>query len=69
MTFKPTKPSHSLGLMDKETGERGTIGAAWVNDDGCFTIKLNPGVVLSYEQMKGGAMTLRLFPRGEEGSD
>ncbi|MCK5642736.1 MAG: hypothetical protein KAJ19_18145 [Gammaproteobacteria bacterium] len=64
-TWKPGPPTHSLGLMDKETGDRGTIGSAWETEHGSFNIKLNPGVVLTYDMLKGNTMTLRLFKRDE----
>ena len=62
--FKPKKPSHNLGLMDPETGARGVIGAAWEDSHGGFTIKLNPGVTLTYETLVH--MKLRLFSRDRD---
>lgn len=61
--FEVMQPTHNLGLMDKSTGDRGMLGVAWLQANGEVSIKLNPGVVLSYETMKLHDMTLRLFPR------
>ena len=64
------KPTHNLRIKERMAhGERaarkGTIGAGWQNEDGSFTISLNPGVVLSWSD----DVHLGLFPRTDGGDD
>ena len=54
------RPTHELKVKDTETGDSGKIGVAWANDDGSFSIRLEPCTVISYEAMRGKVMTL--FP-------
>lgn len=51
-------PTHRLRVLNKETDERGEVGAGWLNGDGSITIKLNMCVVLSQSQ----DVVLTLFP-------
>lgn len=52
------KPTHRLRFLNKQTEERGTIGAGWQNADGSITIVLDPMVVVRQE----AAVLLTLFP-------
>ena len=57
------KPDWSLSIKTRtgvEPEGRGTIGAGWTSDDGSIVIKLNPCVVLRFEDM--ATISLRLFP-------
>ena len=35
------KPDYRVGALNKNTDERATIGAAWLNDDGTIAIQVN----------------------------
>lgn len=63
--FKPRRPDYNLSAMDKKTGCKGPIGAAWKNEDGTITLKLNPFVVLETARME---LVVMLYPTngGEE---
>ena len=53
---KKSKPTHELKIKDVETGDQGLVGVAWFDEDnGWFSIKLNPGTFLTYESLKGKA--------------
>lgn len=52
-------PTHNLKYFNKITKENGTIGRAWENGDGSFSIRLNPKVVIFAKPDE----TLLLFPR------
>lgn len=41
------RPDYSVNAMDKRTGEKARIGAAWINPDCSIRIVLNPFVVLT----------------------
>ncbi len=41
------RPDYILSALCKRTELRGRVGAAWVNEDGTLSIKLNAFVVLS----------------------
>lgn len=56
------KPDYNLTFLNTETGEKGTIGAAWLNEDESFSIRLNPFVVLQHSK----AVHFRLFKNGVE---
>ena len=52
------KPDYVLGLMDKFSGEKTyRAGAAWKNDDGTISIKLEPFVMIPLDR-KGLVITL-----------
>lgn len=58
---KPTggrRPDYNLGALDKDTNERGTIGAAWRNPDGTINIRVNAFVELAGRR----GLILTLFP-------
>jgi hypothetical protein len=55
---KGTRPTHELKLLDMETEDTAQVGVAWARDGGYVSIKLNPGVTLSYDNMKGKVLTL-----------
>lgn len=48
MTQKPKgrKPDWTIRTLNKTTEERGTIGAAWTNQDGSISIQLNSHVII-----------------------
>ncbi len=54
---KPRRPDFNLSALDKTTEVRGKVGAAWKNDDGTISIRLDPFVVLS----GSSNLELRLF--------
>ena len=62
---KGPRPTHELKILDQETGDTARIGVAWERDTG-FSIKLNPGVVLSYDGMKGKLLSLFRIRSEEE---
>jgi hypothetical protein len=41
------KPTHRLKVLNKQTSQRAEVGAGWANEDGSFSIVLNPCVVLT----------------------
>jgi len=41
------QPDYHLHAMNKDTDRKGRIGAAWKNDDGSISIKLDAFVVLN----------------------
>ena len=56
----PTKPTHTLRIMDKASSHKGSIGVGWENEDGSITISLSPCTMLTYDGLKGKVLTL--FP-------
>jgi hypothetical protein len=59
------KPTHELSVKDTTSADRGKIGVGWLHDDGSMTVKLNPCVTISYDNLRGKVLTL--FPiRSEE---
>ena len=50
-------PDYDLSALSNSSDLRGKVGAAWINDDGSISIKLNPFVVLN----AGEDLQLRLF--------
>ena len=44
-------PDWELRCLNRNTEERGQIGAAWTNDDGSIRIKLNPCVTVPSDPM------------------
>lgn len=59
------RPHYRLALKDNESGRNGTVGVAWLDDNGAISIYLNPGVQLGYEHTRK-PMTLRLFPINQD---
>jgi hypothetical protein len=55
---EPTMPTFRLKVKDQDTGATAEVGAGWLNDDGTINVKLNPCVVLSYDNLKGKYLTL-----------
>lgn len=57
------KPTHNLRVMSKVAGskDQGTVGVAWKREDGSFYVKLNPCVVLRWDD----EVQIGLFPRDE----
>lgn len=52
-------PDFDLSVLNKETGEKGKVGAAWRNEDGSISITLNSHVHLKQDK----AEILTLFKR------
>lgn len=52
------EPTHQLKVTDKQAGTVATVGVAWVNDKGYFSIKLNAHVVLSEVQLRDCYLSL-----------
>lgn len=40
------QPDYDLAVLNRETEQKGRVGAAWLNPDGSISIRLNPMVVL-----------------------
>jgi hypothetical protein len=58
------KPDYDLAAMNKRTGERNyRCGAAWKNDDGTISIKLDPFIVLD---ANNPGIVVTLFERKEK---
>ena len=51
-------PDMRLKVLNKVTGEKGVVGAAWCNDDGSISLVLNSHVVLVQSRDE----VLTLFP-------
>ena len=51
-------PDYIIRALNKETGERGDIGAGWKEDGGRISIAFNPFVVVPV----GKKFTMSLFP-------
>ena len=56
--MKSRKPDYRLKVLNKDTEERGEIGAGWKNDDGSISIVLNPCINLQASKN----IVLTLFP-------
>lgn len=49
MTRTPTKPTHTIKVMDRATKKKGgRVGSAWLNKDGSISISLDTGITLSW---------------------
>lgn len=55
------KPDYRLAALDKETDDTDRVGAAWKNDNGSISIRLNTFVHL----IGNKNLVLTLFPEGE----
>lgn len=53
------KPDYRVGALNKETDEKGTVGAAWQNKDGTISVVLNAFVTLP---IGGPHLLITLFP-------
>lgn len=51
-------PDYKLSLKHRVTGVSGQVGAAWKDERGFLSVKLNPGVTLSWQD----DVYLALFP-------
>lgn len=51
-------PDYKISALNKDTREKGEIGAGWMNPDGSISISFNPFVIVPV----GKAFALRLFP-------
>lgn len=54
---KGRAPDYDL-VARAPNADRGTVGSAWLDEEGTIAIRLNPGVVL-----QRGEYTLRLYPK------
>ena len=56
------RPTHRIKALKPQTSETAKVynevGAGWVNDDGSFSISLNVGVTLSWND----GLTVTAFP-------
>lgn len=41
------RPTHELRVKRRDSADQGVVGVAWQNDNGTFSIKLRPCVVIS----------------------
>lgn len=55
---RPKQPDYRLVAWEKTTNRSSNVGAAWVSQKGHITIKLDPGVTLSWND----GLSLNLFP-------
>lgn len=55
---KSRKPDYRIWVTSPDSKIRGTIGGAWLNEDGSLNLKLDPCVVLGLIP----GMTIKLFP-------
>ena len=44
--FVPRPPDYKVSVYRKRDGHKGTVGAAWRNEDGSISVRLAPFVVL-----------------------
>jgi hypothetical protein len=52
------KPDYRLSAMNKDTDEKGRVGAAWKNEDGTISVVLDPFITLTSSK----DLILNLFP-------
>lgn len=57
------RPDYVIKALDKDTQERGTIGAGWLQDDGSIYIKFERFAVVPV----GARYAITAFPAEEEG--
>ena len=57
------RPDYEIKALNKDTQERGPIGAGWLNEDGSIYLKFNPFVVLPV----GAHMAITAFATEEDG--
>lgn len=58
------RPDYTLSAMDKGNDAlKGSVGVAWINEDGSISVRLNPFVVLDTRQH---SLELRLFKNDRE---
>jgi len=58
----PRKPDYVLKVLNKETDRKGEVGAAWKNNNGSISVRLNPCVILTSD----AAHVYTLFPYSEK---
>ena len=62
------KPDFNHSAMNMDTRRKCKIGAAWKNDDGSFSISLDPFCVVAGDGLTPSKIQLMLFPNdGDEG--
>lgn len=54
-------PDYKLKILDKKTGTKGEVGAAWLNEDNSISIQLNVCVVLERKP----DVVITLFPNDQ----
>lgn len=57
------QPDYVLKVFDKTNQARGVVGAGWSDTNGRISIKLNPGVALSYNN----DLVISLFINDQKG--
>jgi hypothetical protein len=60
------KPDYKISALNKRTDEKGTVGAAWLNENGTISIVLDPFVTLT---QTGKDLLLTLFPADGRSKD
>lgn len=55
-------PTHVVKVLKKSTGQKATVGAAWMNDKGDLSIVLDPCVVLTSDK----DIVITVFPKKTE---
>lgn len=55
---KGRSPDYRLKRLNKDTGDKVKVGAAWINQDRSITVVIDPGVILTGDPRA----VLTLFP-------
>lgn len=61
----PRKPDYNVRAKRKASGESSFVGAAWKNENGSISVKIDPFVVLKGET----DLLITLFPRDRPDQD
>jgi hypothetical protein len=56
------RPDYRIMALDKDTEERGELGAGWLKEDGSIYLKFNPFVTVPV----GGRFSVAAFPIDHE---
>jgi hypothetical protein len=59
MAVKSRMPDYRAKALTKSTGDKGEVGAAWVNPDGSISFVLDPYITLT---QNGRDLLVTLFP-------
>jgi hypothetical protein len=62
VSFIARPPDYVLKFQNKRTGQKGRVGAAWLNPNGNLSLILDPKIVLTSDPDE----QLTLFPRDEK---
>jgi hypothetical protein len=66
MSRTPTRPTHTIKVMDRATKQKGgRVGAAWLNKDGSISIQLDVGISLSWND----GLMITAFENNKDGEE